>query len=181
MSNPNEMTEEAIAALRRYADFVQKHSGEITVGHDALREYADRIESAVRRDRDFAESLHLKECIAIRMECEKEWTAKIGNRAAQRKALARIATLAEWCAQEDWREEASKIARDALKEPARNCDKYSIDDIKKMDADFGAFCQQFGAFGSKPGEICAGCPIKSMDNLCCHSAWMLLPEKGGAK
>lgn len=123
MSDHTETTEEAIAALHRYADFVQKHSGEITVGHDALREYADRIEAAVRRDRDFAESLHLKECIAIRMECEKEWKAKIGNRAAQRKALVRIATLAEWCAQEDWREEASKIARDALKEPARNCDR----------------------------------------------------------
>lgn len=122
MSNHTETTEEAVSALRRYADFVQKHSGEITIGHDALREYADRIESAVRRDRDFAESLHLKECIAIGLECEKEWKAKIGNRAAQRKALVRIATLAEWCAQEDWREEASKIARDTLKEPARNCD-----------------------------------------------------------
>ena len=51
MSNPNETTEEAIAALHRYADFAQKYSGEITVGHDALREYADRIEAAAERER----------------------------------------------------------------------------------------------------------------------------------
>lgn len=52
MSDHTETTEEAIAALYRYADFVQKHSGEITVGHDALREYADRIEAAAERERE---------------------------------------------------------------------------------------------------------------------------------
>lgn len=62
--------------------------------------------------------------------------------------------------------------------PARNCDKYSIDDVKKMDADFKAFCRQYGA---KDSENCVGCPIKPMDNLCCHSAWMLLPTEGGAE
>ena len=66
----------------------------------------------------------------------------------------------------------------ALSAPARNCDKYGIDDIKEMDADFGVFCQQYGA---KDGKNCVGCPIKPMDNLCCHSAWMLLTEKGGAE
>ena len=73
---------------------------------------------------------------------------------------------------------AERALSAALSAPCRNCDKYGIDDIKKMDADFGAFCRQYGA---KDGKNCVGCPIKPMDNLCCHSAWMLLPAKGGAE
>lgn len=116
-----------------------------------------------------------------------------GNAAALREALEKCAELGDqidnWLGSDEatvWncrneRSAAHNImltARAALAAPARNCDKYGIDDIKKIDADFGAFCQQYGA---KDGENCVGCPIKPMDNLCCHSAWMLLAAEGGAE
>lgn len=67
----------------------------------------------------------------------------------------------------------AKVRLSRAAAPPRNCDKYSLDNIKEMDRDFGAFCHKF------PGH-CTGCPIKPMDNLCCHSAWMLMPAEGGA-
>ena len=100
-----------------------------------------------------------------------------GNAAAMREALRKIR---DKCViyNNDLAEEIDALCGNALAAPARNCDKYGIDNIKKMDADFGAFCRQHGA---KDGENCVGCPIKPMDNLCCHSAWMLLPAEGGAE
>lgn len=106
-----------------------------------------------------------------------------GNAAAMREALSDACyAMFNFLKTQSGGYEEMAIALDkakaALAAPARNCDKYGIDDVKEMDADFEAFCRQFGA---KDGENCVGCPIKPIDNLCCHSAWMLLPAKGGAE
>lgn len=45
------------------------------------------------------------------------------NESAARNALVRIATLAEYCAQNNWREEVSMVSREALATPCRNCDR----------------------------------------------------------
>lgn len=101
-----------------------------------------------------------------------------GNAAAMRAALEYVCHMDDnGYTSYDVRVAIQK-AHDALAAPARNCDKYGMDDVKGMDADFGAFCQQYGA---KDGENCVGCPIKHMDNLCCHAAWMLLAAEGGAE
>lgn len=101
--------------------------------------------------------------------------AEKGNTAEMRAALKEARKVIEAMGGY-WARETLPNIDAALSAPARNCDKYGIDDVKEMDADFNAFCRQFGA---KDGENCVGCPIKPGDNLCCHAAWMLLPAEGG--
>lgn len=162
---------------------------------DKLRTYADRIEAAYKREHAewHAETEAAKEDrnrVACRMRREfaekcRACKAAPGNAAALREALTAFVDSIQWLCDGDERGIFKKQfapllsdARAALAAPARNCDKYGMDDIKGMDADFGAFCQQYGA---KDGENCVGCPIKHMDNLCCHAAWMLLAAEGGAE
>ena len=111
---------------------------------------------------------------------ERKPEENYGNVAELRKTLedahhlieAFLATVGDRAMKHEFLEMRYRI-QDALAAPPRNCDKYSLDDIKEMDRDFGAFCHKF------PGH-CTGCPIKQMDNLCCHSAWMLMPAEGGS-
>ena len=151
-----------------------------------MRTYADRLDAALASEAELADD----DQWAPRHEAptSRAPTAP-GDAAAMREALEKIKKLNRYdlgCIRSRKRRdefdakvlEIERIARAALSAPARNCDKYGIDNIKEMDADFGAFCRQYGA---KDGENCVGCPIKPMDNLCCHSAWMLLPAEGGAK
>lgn len=141
----------------------------------------------------------LKAILAKLLECaptaEQEWPELVeraraalerkpeenyGNVAELRKTLedahhlieAFLATVGDRAMKHEFLEMRYRI-QDALAAPPRNCDKYSLDDIKEMDRDFRAFCHKF------PGH-CTGCPIKPMDNLCCHSAWLLMPAEGGA-
>jgi hypothetical protein len=139
------------------ADIPAMTSGELPhPTPEYLRILLDRIEAAVERER------------------------APGNASAMREALEDSLRFWNGISSRTRREENLRLEiAAALAAPARNCDKYSLDDIKKMDRDFGAFCKQFGA---KNGENCSGCPIKPMDNLCCHSTWMLLPAaEGGAE
>jgi len=132
--NQNETTEEAISAFLRYADFVQKHSGEITVGHDALREYASRIEVAARLERESLQGTIDKMRRAIAENTP-------GNAAAMRAALENVERVARFCSEAPRHTpayptdaaradvlysriaELGRVARAALSAPARNCDR----------------------------------------------------------
>lgn len=123
MSNPNETTEEAVAALRRYADFVQKHSGEITVGHDALREYAARIEAAAKQEAIDAE---LKWTRIGYDERKAEEKRAHGNSAEMREALIYVRDLMRRVKDGDRVSSFAflGVVEHALAAPARNCDRF---------------------------------------------------------
>lgn len=153
-----------------------------------LRDIANRIKAAAKRERETADLRAIHAAEMAERDTRRELAP--GSTAALREALDGMLKASQEVFRRfargvfagerrlDSLEIAYDKAKAALAAPARNCDKYGIDDVKEMDADFKAFCRRFGA---KDGENCVGCPIKPMDNLCCHSAWMLLPAEGGAE
>lgn len=178
MSNPNETTEEAIAALRRYADFVQKHSGEITVGHDALRELADRIEAAYKREIDEArkardEARETAEDALWELAELRERAP--GNASALRDLLEKIRHEYGWgrigcrtCVSSEADVERvldlfEKQIDAALAAPARNCDR-----------PFRLFEEAIGAYVTERGD---GPHLGYCDAI----KWMLAPAEGGAE
>ena len=176
--NQNETTEEAIAALHRYTDFVQKHSGEITVGHDALRELADRIKAAHTREVSKA-----AEYAAQALNTQPDAR---GNIAAIREALERIDKRCRLELENPINEsdptgglamcDILAIADDALAAPPRNCDK-GFRDIEEYRLAFKRECRSH--------EECSDCAISKTDafknGVLCFFTWLLSADEGGAK
>lgn len=190
-SNVTELREalaDIVAEMRKQANEPTIESlGEVfpPIGTEDVKDWADRIEAAAKRERERAEARQLNECVVVREEEASEWRKRMGNAAAMRKALEYVLqfdatdeaaeedglTDAERIAEyADHIEECQKKARAALSAPARNCDAGTAEEQAKR---FKKFCFDHQA----PWHGCTNCPVLMSEK--CALAWAQMPYEEG--
>lgn len=105
----NETQADIVAEMRRHIQAALEYPQDIEITTGDVEDWADRIETAHRREKEQTESIHLNEIIAVRKEAEDEF--KQGKHAAMREALKRILDIEGYGA--PWIE-AKTIAQKAL-------------------------------------------------------------------
>ena len=93
---------------------------------ESMREYADRIEAAWKREKAEAEA----DALAVGGIVEAERHKPDGNAAAEREALNKVGNAAAWIAEScndqqtaEYMNDIIAIVQSALSAPARNCDR----------------------------------------------------------
>ena len=150
------------------------------ITNNDLRDLADRIEAAARREREAAEARQLNECVVVRKEEASEWRKRIGNTASMREALRGVRQYVRvWIGTDVIdRTMAERIVATcdaALAAPARNCDVGTADEQAER---FEAECKRH--------EHCTPCPVfaawgefREGKPKSCKMIWAQMPYEGG--
>ena len=199
MSNENQETiADIVDEMRKRAEEVYAgqagypESWEDQMNDDEIREIADRIEAAHKREREAGADAaqicgKIGEMIGREAACKETVTDchALGNAANMREAFDNIAEYAKAaaCHTEDahllgYLNQIERWAEAALSAQPRNCD---VGTAKEQEERFSKFCTSHYNRNNVDGE-CDSCPLKEVIGVECAIAWSQLPyEEGGTK
>lgn len=180
MSEESETHAEVVKQMR--VDFViASRDGTVTMGGNALLEFADRAEAAHKREVDAlqAQIEDLRKQIALVVVAETATTTKeslgVGNMTKMRKAVElalSLLDLGEDVPSMAVKQEDIDFMKAALAEPARQCD---VGSAKDQSDRLHEFCHA--------QKFCDRCPLQkpaATDLTDCHLLWAQTPYESEA-